>query len=75
MADESKLTGIELSRAVTEAARPLMKLMATMHPHHAAIVTCTRVELLEGVVCSGTILDYVRDMESEERTAPKEQAR
>lgn len=53
--DEKQLT-------FEEAARPLMKWLAeNVHPHHSVIVTPVRAELLEGVVSTGEVLDYVKD--------------
>lgn len=44
------------------AARPLIKwLCENRHPHHSVIVTPTGAELLEGVVSTGEVLDYVKD--------------
>jgi len=45
-----------------EAARPLMKFLCeNYHPHVSVIVTPVDAELLEGVLCTGEIMDYVRD--------------
>ena len=42
--------------------RPLIKwLCENYHPHHTVIVTPTSAEMLEGVCCTGQVLDYVRD--------------
>lgn len=45
-----------------EAALPLIKLLnEDYHPHVAAIVTTTSVELLEGIASVPNIFDYVKD--------------
>lgn len=46
----------------TEAARPLIKLLAEKHhPHVTAIVTCSNAHLLEGKLATGEIRDYLLD--------------
>jgi hypothetical protein len=48
--------------AFIEAARPLMKFLCeNYHPHVTVIVTPVDAELLEGTLCTGEIMDYVRD--------------
>lgn len=37
-----------------EAAKPLIKLMNELHPHHTAIVTATDVEISQWLVCAST---------------------
>lgn len=45
-----------------QAALPLIAwLNENVHPHHTAIVTPTKAELLEGSCSTGQILDYVKD--------------
>lgn len=44
------------------AARPLMRFMCERyHPHVTAVVTPTSAELLEGLVATRQVTDYVRD--------------
>jgi hypothetical protein len=53
----------EKERSEFEAlTRPLIKwLCENYHPHHTIIITPTSAEMLEGVCCTGQVLDYVRD--------------
>ncbi len=56
MPENAKLVGFE------EAARPLIKwLNENCHPHVSVIVTPTNAELLEGLISTGEIMDYVKD--------------
>lgn len=42
----------------TEAAKPLVRWLAENgHPHHAAIVTSTNAELMEGLMGTGNLTD------------------
>lgn len=51
----------ELRTSFEDAARPLIKwLCENKHPHHSVIVTPTGAELLEGVVNTGSIHDYIK---------------
>lgn len=45
-----------------EAVRPLIKwLNGNGHPHMTIIVTPTGAELVEGVMATGKVLDYLKD--------------
>lgn len=66
----SKRSSLPMNTAETDArrasfdaaARPLIKwLCENCHPHTTIVVTPTNAELLEGVVSTGKVLDYVRD--------------
>lgn len=49
------------SESFENAARPLIKwLNENSHPHTSAIVTQTGAELLEGIMTTGDIMDYVK---------------
>ena len=43
-----------------EAAKPLIKLMNDLHPHHTAIVTSTTVEISEWLIFAKTE-EFVKD--------------
>jgi len=52
----------EQHESFKQAALPLIKwLCENVHPHHAALVTPTDAQLLEGSSCTGPIYDYVKD--------------
>mgnify|MGYP003651060532 CR=1 FL=1 len=42
------------NKQLLEAAKPLIKLMNELHPHHTAIVTATDVELFQSQMFSKT---------------------
>lgn len=43
-------------------ARPLMEFLCNeFHPHVTVIITPTSAELLEGVVSTGQVLDFMKD--------------
>lgn len=45
-----------------QAALPLIKYMAeSHHPHMKAIVHCTGAEMLEGIVNSGEVMDFIQN--------------
>lgn len=45
-----------------QAAIPLIKwLNANVHPHHYAIVSPTKAELVEGVYSTGEMPEFVQD--------------
>lgn len=45
-----------------EACKPLIEyLNENHHPHTTVIVHPTGAECLEGVICTGKVLDYVKD--------------
>ena len=49
-------------KEMEDAARPLIKYLAeNHHPHVTAIVTSTSIELLEGLMNSPNITDYLAD--------------
>lgn len=52
----------ERSKALEEAAKPLMVYLANnYHPHVTCIVTSTCAELMEGIMSTGLILDHIPD--------------
>ena len=52
----------EQKAALLKAAEPLLKyLCENHHPHVAAIVTPTNIELFEGILCTPDVYDYVKD--------------
>ncbi len=62
---EKQLTIEERKQQVKEfemAARPLIKYLAeNHHPHVTAIITSVGAELLEGLMSTAPIHDYLRD--------------
>lgn len=48
-------------KTFNEAVRHVIKwLNENKHPHCAVIITPTCAELLDGVMCTGPVLDYVK---------------
>lgn len=48
--------------AFTEAAKPLIRWMnENYHPHVSAIVTPTGAELVEGLLCTGRLQEFLKD--------------
>lgn len=60
--EEPQMTAPTPIMKLDKAARPLMKHLATdYHPHHIAIVSSDRIKLVEGVMSSGPIEDFIID--------------
>ena len=54
--------GNSKSEEFEELARPMIKwLCDNYHPHVIVVITPTSAELNEGVLCIGTINDYLKD--------------
>ncbi|HDL7414201.1 TPA: hypothetical protein PXN46_001255 [Yersinia enterocolitica] len=51
----------EEMKSFEEAAKPLIKWLAeNVHPHHSAVVSSTRAELLEGKISIPT-MEFIKD--------------
>lgn len=52
----------EKMQSFNEAVRPVIKwLNDNMNPHATVIITPTNAELVEGVMSTGKVLDYIKD--------------
>lgn len=56
------MTHEEKNKQFEELCRPLMEFLAkNHHPHTSIILTSTRGEIVEGVMATREILDYIED--------------